>query len=492
MGKDNSISGLTNELKKIAKDIKDVIALKGVLDDDTSEENFSLFSQYITDTIISDFEQSLTEVFKYPESIKDLIYRRFSKGGYLFWEKYQRPYSDNDTIPLEDIVIGEYNTEEEIEEIKKIFKTSTIYSEDDGEDYYISYFPILNLTKFNNINELFKGNNIVIGLPKIVYDGDEVNDLSSAFNDCTALHNITLQANGENPSKVSVARIFNNCIVLEDFEFENIIPTNINGIADNNDVTSDAIGKLDLTQITSVGNLGYTYSKSGQGVSFCPSLYMPRCKNALNMLIYSVGGCNNITLGVGCAVNAGTFGWGDYAANVGIVSGVIGSINFSGFIAYTGLCVHNWLYSVATDVRTYGHPSDSNANNTRTLTFNSKALDKYNADYLTLDETSIVYIQDVLTEHNTLEFEEDPDNMLSSLNEAIAASTSLKKPIELYDAVYNTASKKRYYVTALDGETITGVHACGFEIVEEGNVRKARLAEGTIFELMDKRCWEYG
>lgn len=488
MEKDYSISGLTNELKKIAKDIKDAIASKGILDDNTAEENFSLFSQYIKETIISDFEQSLIETFKYPESIKDLIYRRFSKGGYLFWKKYQWPYSDNDTIPLEDIVIGEYNTEEEIEEIKKIFKTSIIYSEEDGEDYYISYFPVLNLTKFNNINELFKGNNIVIGLPKIIYDGDEVNNLSSAFKGCTALHQISLQAKGDNPSKVSVANIFNACIVLDDFDFENIIPTNINGIADNNDVTSDAIKRLDLTQITSVGYLGYSFSKSNY-TSFCPSLYMPRCKSALGMLQHSWTGCGDITLGVDCAVNATTFGWLERSTKVGIISGVIDSIDLSGFIEYTGECVHNWLYSVATDVRTYGHPSDSNANNIRKLTFKVRAITDYDANYKTKDEEDIVYIQDVLTEHNTLEFEEDPDNMLSSLNAAIATSTSLKKPLELYDAVYNTANNTRYYVTALDGGTITEVHTCGFTIVDGD---KARLAEGTIFQLMGKRKWTYG
>lgn len=485
MAKSNSISDLTYKLKNIARDIREAIANKGILDRNNVEDDLSLFSGYIKDTIISDFENTLKTTFSYPQSIVDYIYRRFSLGGYYFYKIYQEPYlqnveGSNSEEKLEKIEIPD------TEDVRRIFKTSKITYED--VEYSIAYFPILNLTEFDEINDLFNNNTIVIGLPKVIYDGAKVSTLVGAFSNCWSLHQITLKAIGESPSMVPFGTIFTNCTILEDFDVENIIPTNITGLVDKNDIQGSTLEKLDLTHITSVGSLGYTFDKTGSGWNFFPNLYMPKCLSAENMSMYVTAGCGNLIFGVGCKVNAGTFGWGQNSNRVGIISGLINSVNLSILPKYDSQSVHNWLYSVATDVRTYGHPDDSNPDKVRKLTFHTNAITSYNGSEIkTEDESKIVYIQDTLTDENTLDFVVG-DNELDSLNHAISSSTSLKKPLELYNAIYNMTNKKRYYITALEGESVTNVHTCDFTIIE-GN--KAKLAEGTIFDLMEQRYWEY-
>jgi hypothetical protein len=482
MEKNTSISELTSTLKNAVEDMKAAIITKGILDGNTAESNISKYDTYIRETIISNFENNLKTAFGYPDAIIELIYKKFSKGGYYFWKKYQEPYSENGTIPLENIPIP--NTEE----IKKIFKTSKITY--DGKEYDIAYFSVLNLTNFDEINTLFRNNRTVVGFSKIIYDGDKVTTLESMFTGCWSLHAVTLEA-VNNTSKVSIVRMFDGCVILEDFTLENIVPKAIDGILgdstpDENDINSKSIEKLDLTKITSCGSLGYIRVHSNSD-KYRLNLYMPRCMQATHMLTYAPGGCGNITLGVGCTINAGTFGWANHDTRVGIISGVMSSIDFTAF-KYIGKDVHNWLYSVATDVRTYGHPNDSNESEIRKLTFNTDSWASYNTNYLSQDKEDIVFIQDTLTETNTLYFDEG-DNELKSLNAAITKSETLKKPIEKYDAIYNRKNSKRYYVTDLDGQTVTAIHQCNFTIVEEDI---AILQQGTIFELMDLRNWTYG
>ena len=490
MAKNTSLSGLTCELAGISNDIKATIISKGILErSEEAKDDFSKYASYITDTIISNFENNLKTVFRYPQTIVDYIYRRFSFGGYYFCKKYQN---------------GDYKTAiEDSEEIRLIFRNSKITYE--GVEYDIAYFPILNLTNFNEINDLFRDNHIVIGIPKIIYDSAKVKTLEKAFLNCWNLHYINLEAEGET-SCVSFNNMFKGCTVLEDFNCTNIIPTNITGLADDNDVKSDAINRLNLTQIKTVSNIGYTYSKTGNGHDFIINAYMPICMNALNFLSYGTYGAGNLTFGVGCVVNSGTFGFSSYAKNVGIISGLTTGVNLVPMKLYSGLAVHNFLYSVATDVRTYGHPDDSNPEKIRTLTFYIGTLEGYtnttgfstpgyyNTEYYTNDLTEKVHIQDELTESNTLKFDiegEDKEAELESLNNAITASTTLKKPIKLYDAIYNTKNNTRYYVRALDVETVTDFHKCDFEEIVENNKNMARLDSGTIFELMEKRGWTY-
>lgn len=500
MAKSNSISELTYKLKNIARDIRKAIATKGVLDEENVKDDLSLFSGYITETIISNFEQSLQTSFFYPPDIIEYIYKRFSKGGYYFYKKYQEPYltrDDGTKMKLEEYPIPDTL------EIRNIFSSSKITYEEDGEekDFYISYFPILNLTEFEEINDLFTTNRTVIGLPNVIYDSSKVTTLVNAFAGCWLLQYVSIEAvdskgTGELPSKVPFGTIFKDCISLQDFDVKNIIPTNITGLAINNDIKSSALEKLDLTHITAVGDIGGTLEKSDSGYGFTPNLYMPKCLKAKNMLQYGIGGCGNLTFGVGCLVNSGTFGRNNYASKVGIISGVLMSFT-STHENYNSTCVHNLLYSVATDVRTYGHPNDSNPEKVRKLTFHANAITRYNASEIkTEDETNIVCIQDTLTVENTLNFSVE-DNELNSLNDAISSSTSLKKPLELYDAIYNKNNNTRYYITALNDGVVTTFHKYTFELFEDKDengktVQKARLAEGTIFDLMAKRCWTYG
>lgn len=512
MEKINSISENTYNLKKIAGDIIEAISKKGILERENIKDDLSLFSGYVTDTIISNFENTLRNTFSYPDTIINYIYKRFSKGGYYFFDKYQKPFLEsvegsNIKEKLEKIVIPDN------QEIRDIFSSSKITINKNGKEevFDIAYFPILNLTAFEEINDLFTDNRIIIGCPKIIYNGDTVTTLANAFKGCWNLHYITIEADKKDgpsivPLRESAAQqhagteVFNGCTVLEEFKFINIIPTEITGILNGNDITSNTLDKLDLTHITSVGSLGNTYSKSDKGLTFTPNLYMPKCLNAPIMLANCLGGCGNITLGVGCIVKSATFGRNDYSKKVGIISGITTSINFSTYISYDAQCVHNWLYSVATDVRTYGHPSEYTV---RTLTFHQNAINGkqatnaspaiigYNEAFLEQDENTIVYVEDTLTESNTLSFEVYSD-VLDSLNNAIQG----KKTPELYDAIYNMTNKKRYYITALEGESVADVHVCDFTIVEDKDkngktIQKARLAEGTIFDLMAQRKWEY-
>lgn len=491
MEKNTSLSGLTCELAGISNDIKAAIISKGILErSEEAKDDFSKYASYITDTIISNFENNLKTAFSYPDTIVKMIYKRFSLGGYYFCQEYQN---------------GDPNTAlEDSYEVRDIFKSSKITYK--GVKYEIAYFPILNLTNFNEINELFRDNHIVIGIPKIIYDSAKVNTLEKAFENCWNLHYINLEAEGET-SYVSFNNMFTGCTVLEDFNCTNIIPTNITGLADDNEVKSDAINRLNLTQIKTVGDIGYTYTKTGNGNDFIINAYMPICMNAKNFLNYATYGAGNLTFGVGCAVNSGTFGFSSYAKNVGIISGLTTGVNLVTMKKYSGLAVHNFLYSVATDVRTYGHPDDSNPEKIRTLTFYTGTLEGYtdtqalfttpgyyNTEYYTKETTETVHIQDELTESNILDFNvegEGEEAKLASLNNAIMASTTLKKPIKLYDAIYNTNNNTRYYVRALDGETVTEVHTCTFTTIVENNKNMARLYSGTIFELMKKRGWTY-
>ena len=185
MAKSNSISELTYNLKNIARDIRDAIAEKGILDRDNVKDDLSLFSGYIINTIISDFENTLSTTFSYLPDTIEYIYKRFSKGGYYFFKKYQEPFLEsvegsNIKEKLEKIVI------DDTPEIRKIFSSSKITINEDGKDkdYYIAYFPILNLTAFEEINDLFTDNRIIIGCPKIIYNGDTVTTLANTFKGC--------------------------------------------------------------------------------------------------------------------------------------------------------------------------------------------------------------------------------------------------------------------------------------------------------------------
>lgn len=487
MEKINSISELTYNLKNIARDIRKAIAKKGILDEDNIKDDLSLFSRYIIDTIIANFEDTLKTTFSYPQTIVDYIYKRFSLGGYYFYKVYQEPNLTRDDGT--EMTLEEYPIPADNQKIRDIFKSSKITYE--GIEYDIAYFPILNLTEFDNINDLFTGNRIVIGLPKVIYDSSKVTSLSNMFDGCRSLHHVSLIAEG-GTSKVPMYKTFNNCIILEDFTLKNIIPTNITLILDNNDITAKAIEGLNLTQIKSVGSLGYIFSHTGDGDDHVLNLYMPRCMSAIKMLDFSRAGCGNITLGVGCKVDFQTFGWGERMEQAGIISGVVTSINLSNFLVYNAQSVHNWLYSVATDVRTYGHPDDSNPDKVRKLTFCAISKTSYEGSDLYIEDLEkTVYIQDTLTDENTLDFPVG-DNELESLKDAISSSTSLKKPLELYDAIYNRSNNTRYYITSLEGETVADFHKCTFTIFEDGGKEIARLAEGTIFDLMEQRKWTYG
>lgn len=503
MEKTYSIRKLTDNLKDIIIAIKKEIAAKGILDENNIKEDLSLLSTYIANTIISDFENTLRTTFKYPDTIVEYINKRFSLGGYYFYKKFQEPFltrDDGTKMTLEEYPIESDDQSEMGIEIRKAFSTSKITYE--GVEWGIPYFPILNLTKFTEINDLFSDNKIVIGFPKIIYNASTVSTLEGAFKNCISLHTITLEANAvsyvplrSNKSNIWNSAIFYNCVVLEDFDFINIIPTNITDLADENDITAKALEKLDLTHLTSVGDLGYTYSKTNNGKGFTPNLYMPRCLDAKGMLQSARLGCGNLTFGVGCIVNANTFGWCNaaqaFSSNVGIISGLTQGVDLAWQSVYNSQSVHNWLYSVATDVRTYGHPEDSNPDNVRKLTFHANVLALYEgSDLKTNDEIDIVYIQDTLTDENTLDFFVG-DNELEALNSAISSSTSLKKPLELYDAIYNRNNNTRYYITSLDGETVADFHKCTFTIFEDNGKEIARLKEGTIFYLMNERCWTY-
>lgn len=500
MEKTYSIRKLTDNLKDIVIAIKKEIAVKGILNEESMKDDLSLFSGYIANTIISDFENTLRTTFKYPETIVEYINKRFSLGGYYFYKKFQEPFltrDDGTKMTLEEYPIESDDQSEMGIEIRKAFSTSKITYK--GVEWDIPYFPILNLTKFTEINELFSDNKLVIGFPKIIYNASTVSTLERAFKNCISLHTITLEANAvsyvplrSNNSNIWNSEIFNNCIVLEDFDFINIIPTNITSLANNNDITAKALEKLDLTHITSVGDLGYTFSKSNNGKGFTPNLYMPRCLNAKNMLQQARFGCGNLTFGVGCLVNANTFGACNtvqaYSPNVGIISGLTQGVDLAWQRNYNATSIHNWLYSVATDVRTYGHPDDSTPDNVRKLTFHANVLALYEgSDLKTNDEIDIVYIQDTLTDENTLDFFVG-DNELEALKSAI--SSSGKTP-ELYDAIYNRNNNTRYYITSLDGKIVADFHKCPFTIFEDNGKEIARLKEGTIFYLMNERCWTY-
>jgi hypothetical protein len=244
--------------------------------------------------------------------------------------------------------------------------------------------------------------------------------------------------------------------------------------------------------VTRANSLGYIYARKKPTGFILNNLYIPRCKDAKNLtLYYQANEIGNITLGVGCAIDGTTFTGNNKIAKIKKISGITTGVNISTTgKALNNQSIHNLLYSFATDVRTYGHPSQ---NKNKTITFPEGFVNRYlNSDIGIEDknENTIICIEDNLTKENTIAFEVGEDE-LTSFNNALKIAENIKKPLELYDAFYNSRNNKRYYITELssDGLDVTTYHVCDYTPTDDG--KKAKIDSGNLFELLEKRNWEY-